>query len=414
MAEEPLPPAKAPWAARAAPAFRSRNFQFFWLGQLISTAGTALQVVAEGWLVYDLTRSTLWLGLAGFLALLPAIPVSLFGGVLIDRVPRRKLILITQIGLMAQATVFGLLALSGSIQLWQVIVLYAIFGALLALDHPARRAFLTELVEPDALANAVALNAALFNVASLVGYAASGFIIAASGPGAAMLVNAASYLAPITALLLIRVPDVRHDPQGAPFRTAWLEGIKYIWERRELLGVITLMAVVGGLAWPAFGMLPAYTEEVLGAGAIGLGFLWASGALGSVGGTIAAARLGLHHRGQTLAVAALILPTLVLILSRLDALAPACVLMAGIGLALLIVQSLAVTLVQINTPDRLRGRVMAFYSQMHAGADTAGNLAVGALAGRVGLPTALTVAGLGAFAIAAGLLTAGRGIRRLD
>jgi MFS family permease len=373
-----------------------------------------LQVVAEGWLVYDLTRSTLWLGLVGFLALLPAIPVSFLGGVLIDRVPRRKLILATQAGLMAQATTFGLLTLSGRIQLWQVILLYAIFGALLALDHPARRAFLTELVEPDALANAVALNAALFNVASLVGYAASGFIIAARGPGVAMLVNAATYLAPIGALLLIRVPDVRHDQHGAPLRSAWLEGIRYIWARKELLGVIALMAAVGGLAWPAFGMLPAYTEEVLGAGAIGLGLMWASGALGSVGGTIAAARLGIHRRGRTLAAAALILPMLVLILSRLNALGPACLLMAGIGLALLVVQSLAVTLVQVNSPNRLRGRVMAFYSQMHAGADTAGNLAVGALAARVGLPTALAAAGIGAFAIALGLLAAERGIRRLD
>jgi MFS family permease len=409
MADEPTPP-----FVRAAPAFRSRDFRRFWFGQLISTAGTALQVVAEGWLVYDLTRSTLWLGLAGFLALLPAVPVSLFGGVLIDRVPRRKLILATQTGLMLQAALFGLLALSGRIVLWQVILLYAIFGALLALDHPARRAYLVELVEPDALANAVALNAALFNVASLVGYAASGFLIAAWGPGAAMLVNAATYLVPIAALLSIRTPDVRHDLRRTPLRSAWLEGIRYLWARRELLGVIALMAAVGGLAWPAFGMLPAYTEEVLGAGAIGLGFLWASGALGSIGGTVAAARLGAHRRGRSLAAASLILPALVLILSRAQGLGPACLLMAAIGLALLVVQSLAVTLVQVNTPDRLRGRVMAFYSQMHAGADVTGNLAVGALAARAGLPAALAAAGVAAFALALGLLTAARGIRRLD
>jgi len=412
--EPPLPSARDAPAWVAAPAFRSRDFQLFWSAQLISTAGTALQVVAEGWLIYDLTRSTLWLGLAGFLALLPAIPVSLFGGVLIDRIPRRRLILATQTGLMLQATVFGLLALSGRIVLWQVILLYSIFGALLALDHPARRAYLVEIVPPDALANAVALNAALFNVSSLVGYAASGFLIARWGAGSAILLNAVTYLAPIAALLALRTPDVRHDIEHTPLRAAWVEGIAALWKHRELLGVIMLMAAVGGLAWPAFGMLPAYTQEVLGAGAIALGLLWAAGALGSVGGTVAAARLGQHRRGRSLAAAALLLPALVLGFSRAQSLPGACMLMAGIGVALLVVQSLAVTLVQVNTPERIRGRVMAFYSEMHAGADVAGNLAVGALAARVGLPAALAAAGVFSLTIALALLSVWRNIRRLD
>jgi MFS family permease len=410
------PPRTSGISARslAAPAFRSRDFRLFWLGQLISTAGTALQVVAEGWLVYDLTRSTLWLGLVGFLALLPVIPLSFLGGVLIDRVPRRKLILATQLGLMLQATVFGLLAWTGRLQLWHIIVLYAVFGALLALDHPARRAFLVDIVERDALANAVALNAALFNVASLIGYAASGFLIAGPGPATAMFLNAASYLAPIAALLAIRTPDIRHDTVGAPVRTAWKAGLAALWERKELLVVMALMAAAGGLAWPAFAMLPAFTEEVLGAGAVSLGLLWASGALGAVAGTAAAARLGLRRRGQSLTLAAFLLPLCVLGLARASQLAIACILMAGIGLMLLIVQSLAVTLIQVNTADRIRGRVMVVYSQLHAGADTAGNLGVGALAARAGLPAALGAAGLLALGLAAGLSVLAPGVRRLD
>ena len=158
-----------------APALRSRNFRLFWMAQLISTIGTSLQVVVEGWLVYQVTDSTLWLGLVGFIGLLPVVPIAFLGGVVIDRVPRRKLILLTQSGLLLQTTIFAFLIQTGDIQLWQIIVLYSIFGALLAIDHPARRAFLVDLVSPEDLANAVALNASLFNVSNLIGFMASGF-----------------------------------------------------------------------------------------------------------------------------------------------------------------------------------------------------------------------------------------------
>ena len=187
----------------------------------MSTIGTSLQVIAEGYLIFKLTDSTFWLGAVGFISLLPVVPISLAGGVLIDRVPRRKLILATQIGLMLQALVFGLLAVSGRIELWHVLILYFVFGALLAIDHPARRAFLVDLVERDDLANAVALNATLFNVANLVGFALGGFLIAAVGVGGTMLINAATYLFPITAMLLINVPDVAQDDVHNSLRSPW-------------------------------------------------------------------------------------------------------------------------------------------------------------------------------------------------
>jgi hypothetical protein len=197
-------------------------------------------------------------------------------------------------------------------------------------------------------------------------------------------------------------------------RIAWTAGLAALWQRKDLLAVMAIMAATGGLAWPAFGMLPAFTEEVLGTGAISLGLLWASGAAGSIAGTVAAARTGQHGRGRTLTVAALTLPLMVLGLSRASALASACLLIGGIGLLLLIVQSLAVTLIQVNTADRIRGRVMAVYSQVHAGADTAANLSVGAVAARAGLPAALGLAGLLALGLVAGFSVLAPGVRRLD
>jgi MFS family permease len=388
--------------AELAPALRSRNFRIFWLSQIVSTIGTSLQVIAEGYLIFKLTDSTFWLGAVGFISLLPVVPISLAGGVLIDRVPRRKLILATQIGLMLQALVFGLLAVSGRIELWHVLVLYFVFGALLAIDHPARRAFLVDLVERDDLANAVALNATLFNIANLVGFALGGFLIAAVGVGGTMLINAITYLFPITAMLLINVPDIAQDETQNSFAIALSEGFITLWQRPALLAMILVTAVVGGLAYPVFGLMPAYAERIMGVDAIGLGILLASGALGSILGTIGAARLGVQHRGRNLLLSALILPFLVIGFAFAPNMIVACTLLVAIGFALLILQSLAITIVQLNTPDRVRGRVMTIYSMLHAGSDTGGNMIIGTIAVPLGLSIALALGGAIGFLAAAG------------
>lgn len=397
-----------------APALRYRNFRLFWSGQVVSIIGTSLQVVAEGWLIYRLTGSTFWLGMVGFLALIPVVPISFLGGVLIDRFPRRKLILATQIGLLIQSAVFGLLALSARLQLWHIILLYSAFGALLAVDHPARRAFLVELVDREALANAVALNGAVFNIASFVGYAASGFLIATIGAGGTMLTNAASYLATIAALLAIHVPDTRHDTSSTPLSAAWKEGIEALLRQPVMIGVIALMAVVGGLAYPVTGMMPALAAEVLGTGAVGLGLLWAASALGAVIGTVVVARVGVRRRGKTLTLASCLLPMLVFGVSRAKSMPAAAVMLVAVGMGLLVLQSLAITLVQVNIPDRIRGRVMSLYSQIHAGSDTASNMLVGAVATKAGLPLTLALAALAALVFAAVWSAALPAVRRLD
>ena len=160
------------------------------------------------------------------------------------------------------------------------------------------------------------------------------------------------------------------------------------------LGVIALMAVAGGLAYPVFGLMPAYAEEIMGVGSIGLGILLAAGALGSILGTIGADRLGTDNRGRHLVISALILPFLVIAFAQARSMWAACIILIGIGFALLILQSLAITLVQLNTPDRVRGRVMTIYSMLHAGSDTGGNLVIGSLAVPMGLRMALSLGGV--------------------
>lgn len=374
-----------------APALRSRNFRLFWLAQIISTIGTSLQVIAEGYLIYEITDSTFWLGAVGFIALLPVVPISLAGGVLIDRLPRRKLLLATQAGLMLQAALFGFLAITDRLTLPYVIFLYFIFGALLAIDNPARRAFLVDIVDREDLANAVALNATIFNISSVIGFALGGVLIAAIGVGGTMLVNATSYLFPIIALALIRVPDIGLDQERKSFGVAMTEGIVTLWRQPVILGVIAITTVVGGLAYPVIGMMPAYAKDIMGVDSIGLGILLSAVALGSVLGTIGAARLGTNRRGRSLMIASFILPLLVVAFAQAPGMAAACLILVGVGFILLILQSLAITLVQLNTPDRVRGRVMTIYSMLHAGSDTGGNLVIGTLAVQLGLAMALTL-----------------------
>ncbi len=401
------------WATLA-PALRSRNFRLFWLAQIISTVGTSLQVVVEGWLIYQLTQSTFWLGMVGFIALVPVVPVSFLGGILIDRLPRRKLILVTQSGLMMQAAIFALLTLSGQIRLWHIIALYLVFGALLSIDHPARRAFLVDLVKHDELANAVALNASLFNVSSLVGYAASGLLIATIGAAGAMLLNAASYLFPISVLAIIRTPDIGRDTQPSLLGVALAEGILALWCQPTILGAMSLMAIVGGLAWPVYGLMPAFAADVLQTNSVGLGLLLAAGALGSVVGTVVTAKLAMWGRGRALAIVSLTLPTLIVGVALSDNMVLVCLFLVALGLALLVLQSLTITLVQIHVPDRVRGRVMSLYSQLHAGSDIASNMLIGGSAIYLGLPLALSLGGVAALVYALSLWLVMPTIRRLD
>ncbi len=401
------------WAI-IAPALTSRNFRLFWLAQIISVTGTSLQVIAEGYLIYQITDSTFWLGAVGFMALLPVVPISLIGGVLIDRAPRRKLIMVTQFGLFLQALVFAFLTLSGRIQLWHVFILYFVFGALLAIDNPARRAFLVDIVEREQLANAVALNATIFNISNLVGFALGGLLIASFGVGPTMLVNALTYFFPIIALALMRVKDVGQDTQKRSFGVALSEGFTTLLRNPTLLGVIALMAVVGGMAYPVTGLMPAYAEEIMGVDAVGLGILLASAALGAVLGTIAVARIGAQVKGRNLIVAALILPLLIIAVALAPNMLVACLALVALGLVLLVLQSLAVTIVQLNIEDRVRGRVMTIYSMLHAGSDMGANFIVGAAAVPLGLPVALVLGGGLALLFAVGLNTLLPGLRRQD
>jgi MFS family permease len=409
----PVEPAAASWTALA-PALRSRNFLLFWVAQSISTTGTFLQIVAESWLLYDLTGSTLMLGLLGVVGLLPVVPVAFLGGVLADRVPRRRLVMITQVGLLVQAAVFGALVATGRIQVWHIIVLDFVMGALFAVDQPARQAFLPELVSGDVLANAIALNSAAFQVARVVGQAVAGVLIAAIGAGGAMMINAATFLAPVVALALISVSDVIPDTSRDSLRVALSEGILALYGRPALLGTISLMVVVGGLPLAIFLMMPAYAEEVVQTDAVGLGLLLASSAVGAVLSTLLVARIRVGRRGSALMASSLALPIFMVGFALSRWMAVACLVLLFVGLVQSVLHAMSTTLVQVNVPDRVRGRVMSLYGMLIIGVPKLGGVLIGGLAEKHGLPITIALSSALALLYAVGLYVLMPSVRQLD
>lgn len=397
-----------------APALRSRNFRLFWIGQSVSTMGTFLQMVAESWLLYQLTESTLWLGLLGVVGLLPVVPIAFLGGVLVDRVPRRKLIMVTQIGLLAQATVFGLLVVTGRIQVWHIIVLDFVLGALYAIDQPARQAFLPELVSGEDLANAIALNSAVFQLSRVIGQAASGILIAAIGAGGTMLLNAATFLTPIVALTLIRVRDIGHDTKRSSLGVALSEGITTLYNRPPLLGTISLMIMVGGLPLAISFMMPAFAEDVVHTDATGLGLLLASTAAGAVLSTLAVTRFRIGRRGHAVMVSSLVLPIFMIGFAFSRSMAVACLILLFIGLIQSVLHAISTTLVQVNVPSRVRGRVMSLYGMLIIGGPKLTGVLIGGLAENLGLPLTIGLSSLIGLLYALGLHVLMPSVRNLD
>jgi MFS family permease len=376
--------------------------------------GTFLQVVAESWLIYQLTESTLWLGVLGVVGLLPVVPIAFLGGVLADRVPRRRLIMVTQLGLLAQAAVFGILVATGNISVWSIIILDFVMGAFYAIDQPARQAFLPELVAEDDLPNAIALNAAMFQVARVVGQAAAGILIATIGAGGTMLLNAATFLAPVIALSLIRVVDVRPDTVRSSLGAALSEGIVSLYQRPTLMGTISLMVTVGGLPLAISLMMPAFAADIIQSDAMGLGLLLAAGAAGAVLSTFLVTRIREGRRGQAVLVSSLLAPLFMIAFAVSRTMLVACLLFLLVGLTQSVLHAESTTLVQVNVPDRVRGRVMSLYGMLIIGVPKLIGMLIGGLAEGIGLPLTIALSSIFALGYALALHLLMPSVRRLD
>jgi MFS family permease len=377
------------WAAIAA--LRHRNFRLFWGGQVISLIGTWMQTVAQGYLVYHLTHSAAMLGLVTTLASLPVLLLTLFGGVLADRLPKRRVLVGTQSSAAALALILGILVATGVVQVWHVMLLATALGIVNALDVPTRQAFVVELVGKRDLLNAIALNSSIFNGARIVGPAVAGLLIARTGLAAPFLLNAASYLAVIAGLLAMRLPPFMVEQNPAPALRRLASGLRYIRHDAALSTILLVMAIAGVLAFNYPALMPAFAAEELRQGAEGLGLLYAALGVGAIAGALTLAAAG-HRlpRAHLFWVGAVLFCALQIVFSFTPTLPAAMGTLSVMGLFMILFTAGANTLVQMLVPDGLRGRVMGVYTLVFLGSTPIGSLLAGLVAGRLhSVPLAL-------------------------
>ncbi|MFN6563304.1 MAG: MFS transporter [Nostoc sp. ChiSLP01] len=378
------------------PALRSKNYQLFFAGQGISLIGTWMTQLATIWLVYDLTNSPLMLGVVGFSSQIPNFFLAPFGGVFVDRFSRYRTLIGTQILAMIQSLALAALALTGAIQVWQIIALSLFQGFINALDAPARQAFVPELVERrEDLANAIAINSTMVNGARLIGPAIGGLLIAGVGAGYCFLIDGLSYIAVIAALLAMKVKPWKNSvSDGNPLQKV-KEGFVYAFSFPPIRAVLLLSALVSLLGLQNTILVPVIAEEVLKGGAEILGFLMAASGVGALsGGIYLATRQTILGIGKLIALAPAILGIglLSFSLSRFLPLSLFSMLFVGLGTILQIAASN--TFLQTIVEEDKRGRLMSLYTMSFLGMIPVGNLLGGVLANRIGATNTLIFDGI--------------------
>ncbi len=378
------------------PAFRSRNYRLFFAGQGISLIGTWMTQIATIWLVYDLTKSPLMLGVVGFSSQIPSFFLSPFGGVFVDRFSRHRTLIGTQILAMIQSLSLAALALSGGIQVWQIIALSLFQGFINAFDAPARQTFVPELVEGrEDLANAIAVNSTMFNGARLIGPAIGGLLLARVGAAYCFLIDGFSYIAVIIALLAMKIRKKKNIVTNTSPLQQIKEGFVYAFGFPPIRAILLLSALVSLMGMQYTILVPIFAEEIIKGGAETLGFLMAGSGIGALaGGIYLATRKTVVGLGQliTLAPAILGIGLIAFSFSRFLPISLFTMLFVGLGTILQVAASN--TVLQTIVEDDKRGRVMSFFSMSFLGVVPFGNLLGGALADRIGAPNTLIIDGI--------------------
>lgn len=374
--------------------FRHPNYRLYVAGQLVSLTGTWMQVVAQAWLIYRLTDSSLALGVAGFASQVPVFLLALFGGVLADRYPKRALLLGCSAVALMQAVVLAGLTLLGRVEVWQIVVLASLLGVVNAVEIPTRHSFVVEMVGKDDLHNAIALNSSMFHLARILGPSLAGVLVGLVGEGWCFALNALSFLAVMVSLAAMRL-----TPAAVPSKTCGVgqhlkEGIAFAWYSPRVRAILALIAVASSMGASYLVLLPVFAGKVYGQGAGGLGILTASAGLGSLAGALLMASRKEARGLRRLTVWACAgLGVAMALFAQAPVFWAAALLLAPAGFALMVLMASCNTMLQLAAPDGLRGRVMALYSMLYMGMAPFGALAAGWMADVVGAQTTMTVMG---------------------
>ncbi len=407
-------------------ALRERNFLLYWLGQAVSNVGNWMQVVALGWFVLQITNSPLALGLLGLAQSIPLFALSLVGGMLADRFPRLKLLLVTQSTAMLLALVLAVLASMGKPPLWSLLLVATLIAAVTAIDNPTRQAFLSDLVGKDLLLNAVALNATVYNGAAVIGPSLAGLLLLRVGATGCFLLNALSFLAVLVALVMIVIakgqkpleeqttvvaiqqsdPDARpadfRSPDQLHLFVSSFRAFASLRQNYTIIAALGIAAATSLLGRPYLLLMPAFARTVQHVGPSGLGIMVAASGLGSLAGSLLLALLRSRQGLERLLLFCGSSFGLVLVIFALTpTFLPASLILIFCGAGATTTMTVANTLLQTSAPPEMRGRVMSLYTLIAAGLTPLGALVITGLGTWTGLEDATVLAGIGIVTVVA-------------
>jgi MFS family permease len=388
---DPAPPSPTPGARVGIGALRHRNYRLYFVGQVISTAGTWMQSVAMPWLALTLTHDAFHVGLVIATQFAPMLVAGQFGGLLADRFPKRRILVCSQLAFIVPAAVMYYLTSHNLAQYWMVLVAALAVGSINVIDVPSRQAFVIEMVGREDLLNAIALNSTIFNGAAVIGPSLAGLIIGLFGVPLCFLVNAVSFLASVGALLLMtNLPALVRTSQQGSMLARIGEGLNYA-RRDPVVGTLLLnVAVFSLFAMNRFTLLPIFADQVLHIGPTGFGFLTASQGVGALAGALSLAILQRRLASGNVQFLIGLAWSLFLILFSLSRSYPLSIFLLMLaGFCQISFVATTNTRIQAATPDRLRGRVMALYAQALMGVGPVGSFQAGALAHFFGAPFAM-------------------------
>lgn len=372
---------------------RTRNYRLFASGQLVSNTGAWVQRIAQDWLVLSITGSATAVGITTALQFLPTLLFGLYGGLIADRCNKRRVLLLTQVGMAAMAAVLAALTLTGRVHPWHVYLIAFGLGLVTAVDNPTRQSFVNEMVGPEQLRNAISLNASVFQLGALIGPAISGYLINAVGPGYSFAINAVSYTAPFIALMMI--------DEGALHRTGLAdraagrtrEALGYVRQHPDLLWPIVLVGIFGLFTINLPVTLAAYARSQFHIGASGYGLLSSAVALGSVIGALVSARRTRTRLRGLVAIGA-VLCAITVVAAATDQRWVYSALLIAVGAATLLFLTTANSTVQLAAADAIRGRVMGVYLLVFIGSGAVGGPLLGAVDQHWGPRTGMLLSGL--------------------
>lgn len=372
-----------------------RDFRIYWLGMFISLVGTWIQTVALSWLVFNLTNSAFLLGVVAFLGSIPIFLLSLFGGVVADRLNKRKILLFTQTIFMILAFILAISTQLKIITPDKIMLIALLNGIVMAFDAPARQSMVVHLVGKERLMNAIALNSIAFNSSRVIGPALAGILIAGAGMSGCFYINGISFLAVIIALLAITIKEINKNNNKEHFIKDLIAGLRFIKKNQIILILIIMVGMTSLFGTSYVILMPIVANDILKIGAKGLGVLMSAAGLGALVAGLILARLGdFKHKGKLLIFSSMIFSLSLILFSFSRVYLFSVFTLIMLGWASVTAVSLINTLLQVIVPDEFRGRLMSAFMFTFAGVMPFGNLIAGGLAQGLGVSWTIMISGL--------------------